>query len=112
MIELKGTEKQIKWAEDIRKKFKNSVNILLDLTKTDDYKNWLYKRYDVTEEKELISLIENIEQNASSKFWIENRYTLENVQSEIEFATEINNGSPARIRGQVIRVIEELEKIK
>ena len=112
MVELKGTEKQIKWAEDIRKKFLSVANNLLNLTKTDDYKTWLNKRYDVTEETDLIELLENLKKNDSSKFWIENRYAFEDIQSEIEFTIELSQNLSSRIRGAVIKTIEKLKDLK
>lgn len=110
--ELKGTEKQIKWAESIRKEFLNLTDKLLDLTKTEDYKTWLNKRYDTTEETEFMELLDNLKQNDTSKFWIENRYTFEDVQSKIKTTLELESDSVACLRGAVIKVVENLKNIK
>lgn len=112
MKELRGTEKQVKWAENIRKEFLSLVNNLLDLTKTEDYKVWLNRRYDTTEEIEFIELLENLKQNDSSKFWIENRYDFEDAQSKMKNTINLESDSSARIHGTVIEVIENIKNIK
>lgn len=111
MKELKGSEKQIKWAENIREQFLDLATNLLDLTKTEDYKAWLSKRYDFTEEVEYVELLENLKQNDVSKFWIENRYDFEHTQSEIKRTLALESDSPARIRGTIIYVIENIKNI-
>lgn len=112
MKNLKGTEKQIEWAENIRKEFLDLANNLLDLTKAEDYKAWLNKRYDTTEEADFIELLETLKQNDSSKFWIENRYDFEDAQSKMKNTINLESDSSARIHGTVIEVIENIKNIK
>ena len=41
-----GSEKQIKWGEQIRKNFFSITYKLLEKTKSKEYRSWLKKRYD------------------------------------------------------------------
>lgn len=111
MKELKGTEKQIKWAENIRKEFLKIADDLLSLTKTEEYKTWLNNRYDTTEENEFIKLLEDLKQNDSSKFWIENRYDFEDIQSSLKDFIVLESDVSARVHGLVIKFIEKVKNI-
>ena len=79
--ELIGSEKQVKWANDLRIKFLESIKTLDDDTLpcyANDYTSWLKslevvsKRYgEISEVKKIV--METLAKKGSSKYWIDNR---------------------------------------
>lgn len=109
MKELRGSEKQIKWAKDINFQFMVSIENLKAVLKTEEYKNWLSRRYDREEETELLEEIERVDKIEESKFWIENRDIFNGLSKYIEDGLYIEGDNMAYVRGIVIKVIKELE---
>ena len=76
MVELKGSEKQIKWAKDIRKGIVKNLEDTIteyekDRTKCEE-EGTRYSKRATRYEKALRALLEEIKANDSSKFFIEN----------------------------------------
>ena len=109
MKKLKGSEKQIKWARDININFMTSVENLKKVIKSEDYKNWLMRRYDVEEEKGLMEEIKKLDEKEESTFWINNRETIKEIERKIENGIKLEGDNMAFIRGVVIEV-EEIMK--
>ena len=76
MVELKGTERQVKWAEDIRKEMIASIERELDVVKS--LMSSLADEKDIKENKEEIeelqSAIKEIKKIEDAKFFIDNRH--------------------------------------
>ena len=76
MVELKGTKKQVKWAEDIRKEMIASIERELDVVKS--LMSSLADEKDIKENKEEIeelqSAIKEIKKIEDAKFFIDNRH--------------------------------------
>ena len=115
MKELRGSDKQIKWARDINFQFMVSIENLKSVylkgnrnLKTEKYKNWLSRRYDREEETKLLEEIERLDKIEESKFWIENRYVLNRLVKLIESGLYFERDNMAFVRGIVIKVLNEI----
>lgn len=108
MKELRGSDKQIKWARDINFQFMVSIENLKSVLKTEEYKNWLSRRYDREEETKLLEEIERLDKIEESKFWIENRYVLNRLVKLIESGLYFERDNMAFVRGIVIKVLNEI----
>ena len=71
MIKLKGTEKQIKWAEDIKKEMINKINIRIERETSEKFK----KRH--------MKAIEILNKIDDAKFFIDNREAIPEVTAVI-----------------------------
>lgn len=75
LIELVGTEKQVKWAEDIRRIYIENieeVKRLADEIEKLPAKGTIYRRNKEQLHKEFKQMLIDLLKNESAKFWIEN----------------------------------------
>lgn len=84
MVELKGSEKQVKWANDIRERILNNLYEAKDNERIVEYANSI-------EKGGIDTLIERIKEIDSSEKFIEIRY-LENKELFNEFKNDENVG--------------------
>lgn len=80
MVELVGTEKQVAWAEDIRKQFYESVE---RITKVLERHPDLFEGEDISKE-EYFFIAEKLKKEESAKLWINYRFF-----KGIDFAEEM-----------------------
>ena len=77
MVELEGTEKQVKWAEEIRKEMLDTKNIEMALDKFGSHKS--------EKVQTVLNLLKNFKERvnteSSAKWFIENRGLVHNVLS-------------------------------
>ena len=73
---LKGSEKQVAWAFDIRKKY---------IELCDKLRKMAEPKKDLPEVKELLAFFKATESKQDAKFWIENRDTLDTEMGIIRF---------------------------
>lgn len=106
MVELKGTKKQVKWAEDIRD---SMIKGLEELKENENLRYHFGRDITIDEVKETIAEIKKID---SSKFFIENRYEkgteivilIENIKKAEETLAKISNLKLAELEGSESQV--------
>lgn len=77
MKELKGTEKQIKWAEDLREQLKSSMEVVEDMAiLMQDCKNEKMNKTYAVIKAEYDEVMNRIENEEMAKWFIDNRYTV------------------------------------
>lgn len=70
MVELKGTEKQVKWAKDIRKEVLKGLYILKEMREVEHKAR--NKKRTLAQLEEINSLINKAENETSAKWYIDN----------------------------------------
>ena len=106
MVELKGTEKQVKWAEDIRD---SMIKGLEELRENENLRYHFGRDIAIDEVNETIAEIKKID---SSKFFIENRYEkgteivilIENIKKAEEALAKIRNLKLTELEGSESQV--------
>ena len=73
-IKLTGSEKQIAWAEKIRKSHAYTLNSLIEL-----FEKIAAVRPNIAKPRNAVTALVSIRDNDSAKFWIEGRELLENL---------------------------------
>lgn len=106
MVELKGTERQVKWAKDIRD---SMIKGLEELKENENLRYHFGRDIAIDEVNETIAEIKKID---SSKFFIENRYEkgteivilIENIKKAEETLAKIRNLKLTKLEGSESQV--------
>ncbi len=112
MKELKGTEKQIKWARDIRN---NMIKSLNELKENENLRYHFGREITIEEVEESLSILSEIE---DSVFFIENRYEkgtnlvvmLEKLNKGYEIEKEINNNLTEEEKERIIEEVKHIDE--
>ncbi len=113
MLKLKGTEKQVRWAEGIKYKM---LKELESLKTAKDYMRYHFDReIDETEVDNAINYLNKID---DAKFFIENRFekgtdlvvTIENLEIENNIRAEINNNVDKKDIDRIIHEVKHIDR--